>query len=134
MITSIDHIGIAVTNLEQAKELYRTIFNVDEFHEETVHEQLVSIASFLLGGVRIELTAATSPESPIGSFISKRGEGIHHIAFKSDSINEDLARLSNDGLKLINEKPVQGAHNMMIAFVHPKSTNGVLMELCSENK
>lgn len=134
MITAIDHIGIAVADLDVAKKLYQTLFDVQDFHQETVVDQKVSIASFMLNGVRIELTAATSSDSPIASFIAKRGEGIHHVAFKSDAISEELSRLSAAGLNLINSKPVPGAHEMLIAFVHPKSTGGVLMEICAEKE
>ncbi len=134
MITAIDHIGIAVADLEVAKALYRTLFAVQEFHQETVADQKVSIASFILNGVRIELTAATSSDSPIANFIAKRGEGIHHVAFKSDAISEELSRLSVAGLNLINNNPVPGAHDMLIAFIHPKSTGGVLMEICAEKE
>lgn len=134
MITAIDHIGIAVADLEVAKELYQTIFAVQEFHQETVADQKVSIASFMVNGVRIELTAATSSDSPIANFIVKKGEGIHHVAFKSDAISEELSRLSAAGLNLINDSPVPGAHDMLIAFIHPKSTGGVLMEICAEKE
>jgi len=134
VIHSIDHIGIAVSDLEKAKELYRLLFGVESFHEEVVESQGVSVASFELNGIRIELTAPTNETSPISGFIEKRGEGIHHIAYRTDSLEQDLERLDSAGLKLINHAPQPGAHNMMIAFVHPKSTGGVLMELCAEKK
>ena len=132
MITNVDHIGIAVADLDQAMALYRTIFKVEEFHRERVEDQGVDIASFALGDVRIELTAPLHSDSPIAGFLAKRGEGIHHIAFRSDAIGEDLADLATSDVRLINETPQLGAHNMLIAFLHPKSTGGVLMELCSE--
>jgi len=132
MINAVDHIGIAVRDLAAAMELYRTIFGVDEFHREIVKEQGVDIASFSLNGVRIELTAPLDDDSPIAGFIAKRGEGIHHIAFKTDTITADLDRLSTSDIRLINAEPQLGAHDMLIAFLHPKSTGGVLMELCSE--
>ena len=130
MITSINHIGIAVRDLEASKALYQKIFNVEHFHEEVVEEQMVAVASFTVGDVLLELTAPTSPESTIAKFIEKRGEGIHHIAFAADSVSDELARLNNEGISLINNEPRNGAHDMLIAFLHPKSTGGVLMELC----
>lgn len=130
MIKGINHIGIAVKNLEESMKKFQTIFSVDTFHQETVEEQKVRVASFNLNGILIELTAATDDSSPIAKFIEKRGEGIHHIAFESDEIQSDLTKLSNDGIELINKTPADGAHDMLIAFLHPKSTNGVLMELC----
>ena len=132
MITNVDHIGIAVQDLQQAMDLYRSIFNVEEFHREQVEDQGVDVASFQLGEVRIELTAPLHDESPIAKFIAKRGEGIHHIAFKTNAIEGDLQRMADNNVRLINETPQPGAHDMLIAFLHPKSTGGVLMELCSE--
>ena len=130
MITSINHIGIAVRDLETSKALYQKIFNVEHFHEEVVEEQMVAVASFTVGDVLLELTAPTSPESTIAKFLEKRGEGIHHLAFAADSVSDELARLNNEGISLINNEPRNGAHDMLIAFLHPKSTGGVLMELC----
>lgn len=130
MIQNINHIGIAVKDLDASIALFSKIFNTDKFHKEIVEEQMVAIASFKVGEVILELTAPTSEESTIHKFIEKRGEGIHHIAFASDSIEDDLARLKSENVNLINETPRNGAHDMLIAFLHPKSTNGVLMELC----
>jgi methylmalonyl-CoA/ethylmalonyl-CoA epimerase len=130
MISSLNHIGIAVRDLEISKALYQKIFRVENFHTETVSEQMVEVASFKLGDVIIELTAPTSPESPIAKFLDKRGEGIHHLAFASDGISEELSRLNEAGIQLINAEPREGAHEMLIAFLHPKSTGGVLMEVC----
>ena len=132
MISTVDHIGIAVKDLEASMGLYRTIFGVTEFHREQVVDQGVDIASFSLGGVRIELTAPLNDDSPIAGFLAKRGEGIHHVAFRTDTINDDLQRLAANNVMLINSVPQPGAHDMLIAFLHPKSTGGVLMELCSE--
>lgn len=130
MIQNINHIGIAVKDLDASIALFSKIFNTDKFHREIVEEQMVAIASFKVGEVILELTAPTSEESTIHKFIEKRGEGIHHIAFASDEIEEDLARLKSENVNLINETPRNGAQDMLIAFLHPKSTNGVLMELC----
>ena len=132
MIKGINHIGIAVKDLEESKKLYAAIFSVEKFHEEEVADQKVAVASFSLGGVLIELTAATAPDSPIAKFIEKKGEGIHHIAFEADSVNTELDRLKEQGVRLIDEQARPGAHDMLIAFLHPKSTGGVLMELCQE--
>lgn len=132
MIQAIDHIGIAVADLTSGKDLYSKIFGVTEFHEETVEEQGVAIASFELNGVRIELTAPIHAESPIAKFIEKRGQGIHHVAFRSSDIQSDLNHMKQHDVRLINEEPRNGAHNMLIAFLHPSSTGGVLMELCAQ--
>ncbi len=130
MMHAVDHIGIAVANIEAAMDLYRRIFGVAEFHREVVPTQGVDVASFDLNGVRIELTAATSETSPIAAFIAKRGEGIHHIAFRTSDAAGELLRLDAAGLQLIHSTPQPGAHDMLIAFLHPRSTGGVLMEVC----
>ncbi|MGE5478845.1 MAG: methylmalonyl-CoA epimerase [Chloroflexota bacterium] len=130
MIKSINHIGIAVKDLDASIETFRKLFQFENIHREVVEEQKVSVGSFKVGDTLIELTAPTDPESPIAKFIEKRGEGIHHIGFESDDINGELNRLKNEEVKLINESPKEGAHEMLIAFLHPKSTNGVLTEIC----
>jgi methylmalonyl-CoA/ethylmalonyl-CoA epimerase len=132
MIQAIDHIGIAVRDLEASITLYKTLFQIDTMHREQVVEFGVDIASFSLNGVRIELTAPLHADTPIGKFLDKRGEGIHHVAFRTDTIGEDLQRLANNDIRLINTEPQNGAHDMLVAFLHPSSTGGVLMELCSE--
>ncbi len=132
MLNEINHIGIAVKDLDKSIEVFRNIFNFESVHRETVEEQKVKVASFKIGGVAIELTAPTSEESPIARFIEKKGEGIHHIAFESSDINSELVRLKESGINLINETAKEGAHDMLIAFMHPKSTNGVLMEVCQK--
>ncbi len=130
MLTSINHIGIAVKDLESSIELFRKIFGFESIHREVVEEQGVSVGSFNVGDVLIELTQPTREDSPVAKFIEKKGEGIHHIAFNTDGIETDLSRLAEAGIKLIDEKPRPGAHDMNIAFLHPKSTNGVLTEIC----
>ena len=130
MLESINHIGIAVKNLDDSIEVFSKIFEVVNFHKETVAEQKVNVASFKCGDVLIELTSPTDDESPIAKFIQNKGEGIHHIGFNTTDINKDLERLSGSGIRLINESPKSGAHDMLIAFLHPKSTNSVLMEIC----
>lgn len=132
MIKQLNHIGIAVKNLDASIELFKKIFGTEDVHRETVAGQKVDIASFKIGNVIIELTAPTSEDSPIAGFLEKRGEGIHHIAFESDDINSDLKRLANNSVRLINEEPQKGAHDMLISFLHPKSTNGVLIEICQD--
>ena len=130
----ISHIGIAVDSLEEAVLRYAALFGNDDPHRETVDEQGVSIASFPVGDAVVELTAPTRETSPIAKFIGKRGEGIHHIAFEVEDIHAELERLKASGCRLINETPTDGAHGMLIAFVHPSSFNGVLVELCQKKK
>lgn len=129
-MNKISHIGIAVKNLSEAETLFRKLLNTDDVHHESVSDQGVRIASFKVGETIIELTEATSDDSPIAKFIAKRGEGIHHIALETDDVAAELARLKSEGIQLIDESPKPGAHEMQIAFLHPKSTNGVLVELC----
>ena len=132
MIKCINHIGIAVTDLEQAIETFRKIFQFTEVHREEVADQKIEVASFKVGDMLIELTKPTSPDGPIGKFIEKNGGkgGLHHIAFETDNVAEDLNRIECEGIQLIDKAPRPGAHDMMIAFMHPKSTNGVLTEIC----
>lgn len=134
MLKGVNHIGIAVRDLDKSAELFSKIFNIDNMHRETVEEQKVHVASFRMGDVLIELTAPTDETSPIAKFLEKKGEGIHHIAFESDNITLDLARLDEEGINLINNEPKVGSHDMLVAFLHPKSTNNVLIELCQIKK
>lgn len=133
MLKSINHIGIAVKDIDISIEIFRKIFGFGDIHKETVAEQKVNVASFKVGTVLIELTAPIDETSPIAKFLEKKGEGIHHIAFESDDVNTELNRLKNNNINLINETAQPGAHDMLIAFLHPKSTNSVLMEIC-QNK
>jgi methylmalonyl-CoA/ethylmalonyl-CoA epimerase len=126
----ISHIGIAVSSLEEAVAHYAALFGNNDPHRETVEGQRVAIASFPVGDAVVELTAATDEQSPIAKFIGRRGEGIHHVAFEVENIQEELDRLKAAGCRLINETPTEGAHDMLVAFVHPSSFNGVLVELC----
>lgn len=130
MIKELNHIGIAVRNIDESLKLYSTIFQPLEIHRERVEDQKVDIASFRVGNVLMELTAPLSDDSPISKFLEKRGEGIHHLSFESTEIRNDLNRLKADGIDLINDEPRVGAHDMSIAFLHPKSTGGILLELC----
>ena len=130
MIKKISHIGIAVKNIEEARKLYEEVFGLKVGDIETSEEQKVKIAFIPIGDTRIELLEATDPQSPIAKFIESRGEGVHHIAFETDNIEAELSRFKEKGLRLIDEKPRPGAHGTKIAFIHPKSTLGVLFELC----
>jgi methylmalonyl-CoA/ethylmalonyl-CoA epimerase len=130
MITKISHIGIAVKDLNTAKEMYKKLFGSEPSEEEIVESQKVKVAKFKVGESTIELLEPTSPDSPIAKFIEKRGEGIHHIAYESDNIKSDLNRLNENGFDLINKEPVTGSDNMQIAFIKPKSAGGVLTEIC----
>ena len=129
MLTKIAHIGIAVTNLQDALTFYKAM-GIEPSHIEEVHSQKVKTAFLTIGDVHIELLEPTSPESPIVGFLEKRGQGMHHIAYEVNNIDLALETLKNSGIKLINETPVPGAHGMMIAFIHPKSVSGVLTEVC----
>jgi methylmalonyl-CoA/ethylmalonyl-CoA epimerase len=126
----ISHLGIAVKDLAASEALFKKLLGGDEVHHEEVDDQGVRIASFKLGESIIELTEATRPDSAIAKFIEKRGEGIHHIAIEVDDVAAELLRLRSEGIQLIDETPKDGAHDMKIAFLHPRSTNGVLVELC----
>jgi len=130
MINKISHLGIAVKNLEAAAAMYKKLLQSEPSEMEYVAEQMVNVIKFKVGESTIELLEGTSPESPISRFIEKRGEGIHHVAYESDNINSDLERLNNEGFELINKEPRIGSDNMLIAFVKPKSTGGVLTEVC----
>lgn len=130
MITKISHIGIAVKDLNSAKKIYGSLFGSEPSEDEIVESERVRVAKFKVGESTIELLEPTSPDSPIAKFIEKRGEGIHHIAYESDNIKNELERLSENGFDLINKEPVGGSDNMQIAFIKPKSVGGVLTEVC----
>jgi methylmalonyl-CoA/ethylmalonyl-CoA epimerase len=126
----IEHIGIAVKNLETAIEFYEKVLGLTCYSIEEVADQKVRTAFFMVGQTKIELLESTEPDGPLGKFIEKRGEGIHHIAFSVEKIEEQLDRASKLGITLIDSKPRKGAEGLDIAFLHPKSTSGVLIELC----
>src|SRR5690606_11746667 len=128
----IEHIGIAVRNIEEANKIYETLLGVAPYKSEKVETEGVETSFFKCGESKIELLEATNPESPIAKFIEKRGEGIHHIAFAVNDIKAEMERLKNEGFVLLNEKPKKGADNKWVAFLHPKSANGVLVELRQE--
>ena len=129
MIKEIDHIGIAVNDLKETMRIYKDLLGLECIGTETIEEQKIVHSTFLAGGVKIELVQSTHPEGPIGKFIEKRGEGIHHIAFRVENINESLKELSAKGVNLINDEPKIGADGAKIAFIHPKDMKGVLIEL-----
>lgn len=126
----LDHVGIAVENLEATIAVYRDILGLELNGIETVEEQKVKTAFLPLGETEIELLATTDPEGPIGKFIAAKGQGIQHLAFRVADIDAALAELKAKGVRLIDEKPRYGAGGARIAFLHPKATNGVLVELC----
>ena len=134
MLKKIEHIGIAVKNLENANELFKKLFGKEHYKIEKVESEAVSTSFFMLGETKIELIAATNNESPITKFIEKKGEGIHHIAYTVDDIKTEMERLKLEGFEFIHQEPKEGADNKLICFLHPKSTNGVLVELCQEKK
>lgn len=131
MIQQIDHIGIAVRSLEEGIRYYEQTLGLKCEAEEEVPSQKVRTAFFHVGEVHLELLEPTDPESPIAKFLDKNGEGIHHIAFRTDSIQAQLQQAADAGCRLIHEQPVDGANNKQVAFLHPKSTHGVLTELCA---
>jgi methylmalonyl-CoA/ethylmalonyl-CoA epimerase len=130
--THIEHIGIAVENLEAAISFYERVFGLKCYKIEEIPEQKVRTAFLMVGKTKIELLESTDLEGPIGKFIEKRGEGIHHIAFAVTEIEEKLKKVESYGVRLIDPKPKKGADGLHIAFLHPKSTFGVLTELCED--
>lgn len=133
-LDKIEHIGIAVKDLAKSNELFKALFGEAHYKVESVESEGVSTSFFNVGPNKIELLEATSPDSPIAKFIEKKGEGIHHIAFAVDDIHAEMERLQKEGFQLIHEQPKKGADNKLICFLHPKSTNGVLIELCQDAK
>lgn len=130
----IEHLGIAVKDLSVSNELFSKLLNVPPYKQETVESEGVNTSFFQVGETKIELLEATHTDSPIAKFIEKRGEGIHHIAFDVADIEAEVARLKAEGFTVLNESPKPGADNKLVVFLHPKSTNGVLIELCQERK
>jgi len=130
----IEHIGIAVKDINTANNIYKKLLGGECYKIEEVASEGVSTSFFQVGPNKIELLEATNPESPIAKFIEKRGEGIHHIAFDVEDIHAEMVRLKEEGFILLNDTPKKGADNKLVCFVHPKSANGVLIELCQEIK
>ncbi len=128
----IEHIGIAVKDLDVSNTLFAKLFGKAHYKTETVESEGVKTSFFDVGPNKIELLQALDKESPIAKFIDKKGEGVHHIAFAVDDIVAEITRLKSEGFTVLNDKPKKGADNKLVAFLHPKSTNGVLIELCQE--
>ncbi len=132
VLTKIDHIGIAVSSIEAALPFYRDNLKMTCLGMEEVAEQKVRVAMFSIGESKIELLEPTDPESPLAKFLEKNGSGIHHIAYEVPDIVTAIANLMADGVRMIDKKPRQGAHDSLIAFIHPKSSHGVLTEICQQ--
>ena len=133
-MNKIEHIGIAVKDLEKSNQLFASLFGKSHYKIEEVISEGVKTSFFKSGPNKIELLEATNPNSPIAKFIEKKGEGIHHIAFAVDDIISEINRLKKEGFTILNETPKKGADNKLVAFLHPKTTNGVLIELCQDIK
>jgi methylmalonyl-CoA/ethylmalonyl-CoA epimerase len=132
VLGKIEHLGIAVSDLKKSAGLFEALLGIAPYKEEEVQSEGVRTMFFMAGPNKIELLEATRPDSPIAKFLEKKGEGFHHVAFEVQDIRAELKRLKEAGFKLIHEEPKDGADNKLIAFLHPSSTNGVLVELCQE--
>jgi methylmalonyl-CoA/ethylmalonyl-CoA epimerase len=128
----IEHLGIAVKSLENSNDLFRRLLGSEHYKVESVEREGVSTSFFMIGKTKIELLEATNPNSAISKFIEKRGEGIHHIAFAVDDIHAEMQRMEAEGFQLLTKEPLDGADGKLICFLHPKTTNGVLVELCMD--
>jgi methylmalonyl-CoA/ethylmalonyl-CoA epimerase len=133
-LTHIEHIGIAVKNLDESIKFYEEVLGLKCYSIEEVKDQKVKTAFFKVGQTKIELLESTEPEGPIGKYIEKKGEGIHHLAFHVNGLQNALDQAKEKGVRLIDESPRKGAEGLNIAFLHPKSTNGVLTEFCEDSK
>ena len=131
-MNKIEHIGIAVKDLEASNELFTKLYGKPPYKSEAVESEGVTTSFFKVGPNKIELLEGTNPDSPITKFIAKKGEGIHHIAYDVTDIYSEIKRLKEEGFTVLNETPKNGADNKLVAFLHPKSTNGVLIELCQK--
>ncbi|MFN6945864.1 MAG: methylmalonyl-CoA epimerase [Cytophagaceae bacterium] len=134
MFKNVEHIGIAVRDLQAASEVYTKLLNIKPYKSEEVESERVATLFFKTGSTKIELLQGLDETSAISKFIIKKGEGIHHIAFEVEDIGKEMARLKSEGFQLLNEEPKEGADNKLICFVHPKDAGGVLIELCQEKK
>lgn len=130
----IEHLGIAVRDLKKSNELFQRLLGSAHYKTEIVEGEGVETSFFQVGDTKIELLEATKPDSPIAKFIEKKAEGIHHIAFDVEDIYSEMERLRAEGFEILNEIPKEGADNKLVVFLHPKSTNGVLVELCQNKK
>ena len=131
---NVEHIGIAVRDLKTAEKLFGALFNIQPYKRESVASEFVETSFFQINQTKIELLEATNADSAIAKFIEKKGEGFHHIAFEVEDILSEMERLKGEGFVLLNDKPKNGADNKLVCFLHPKGTNGVLIELCQEIK
>lgn len=134
MFLRIEHLGIAVKNIADANRLFTALLGSAPYKAESVEREKVTTSFFKVGESKVELLEATDPASPIARFIEKNGEGIHHVAFEVEDIRAVMHRLKEEGFQLLSEEPKEGADNKLICFLHPKSTNGVLVELCQERR
>ena len=134
MINQIDHIAIAVKDIDEASRFFTGVLGLEIQSVEEVAEQKTKVAFIEVGSVRIELVQPTEADSPVQKFIDKKGPGIHHLALRTDAIEDDLAQMTEKGIRLIDKEPRKGAHDARIAFVHPKSSQGVLLELCQPSR
>jgi methylmalonyl-CoA/ethylmalonyl-CoA epimerase len=130
----IEHIGIAVKNLASSNGLFEKLFNTEHYKVESVQSENVNTSFFKIGTTKVELLEATDANSAIAKFIEKHGEGVHHIAFEVEDIHAEMKRLAGEGFTLLSDQPKKGADNKLICFLHPKSANGILIELCQEIK
>ena len=134
MLTNVEHIGIAVRDMAASNDLFAKLLNVSPYKAETVEAEGVTTSFFRINQTKIELLEATTSDSPIAKFIDKKGEGVHHLAFEVNDIVAEMVRLKDNGFTLLSETPKRGADNKWVCFLHPKGTNGVLIELCQEIK
>ncbi|MFT5981998.1 MAG: methylmalonyl-CoA/ethylmalonyl-CoA epimerase [Ulvibacter sp.] len=131
-MNKIEHIGIAVKNIEEANKVYESLLGAAHYKTEKVESEGVATSFFKCGDSKIELLEAISDDSPIAKFIEKKGEGVHHIAFAVTDIKAEVKRLENEGFRVLNEEPKKGADGKLVVFLHPKSSHGVLVELCQD--
>lgn len=134
MMRKIEHIGIAVKDLKASNDLFRRLLGKDSYKEEEVAGEGVLTSFFQVGETKVELLQASRPDSPIAKYLEKKAEGVHHLAFDVEDIHGEVLRLKAAGFEILNETPKSGADNKLVVFLHPKSTNGVLVELCQERK
>ncbi len=132
MIKKIEHLGIAVKDLNKSNELFKKLLGEQSYKTEAVDSESVTTSFFKVGDQKIELLEASEPNSTIARFIERRGEGMHHLAFHVENIDEEIERLEKEGFEFVSKTPTKGADNKMVVFLHPKTTNGVLIELCQE--
>jgi methylmalonyl-CoA/ethylmalonyl-CoA epimerase len=132
MFLKIEHLGIAVENIEKSLAVYESLIGETSYKTEIVESEFVKTAFIRVGDSKIELLEATNPTSPIAKFLEKKGKGFHHVAFEVDDIEQEILRLQKQGFELIHKSPKSGADNKLIAFLHPKSTEGLLVEICQE--